>query len=234
MKKIGEIIERVQNFYIKGGITDTTDLSNRLVYSKLLTVRERMMSQELKKKQKISNWSYQTLPCVKLINIPAHACPCITPIGCEVLRSEHKLPNVITGLVGEAIKSVTSIERSIKIDRVEINSIGSQKGNKYTALKTNFFIHDDYLYLTTNTGIKVVTVLGLFADPVEASRFKTYCDDCEDCQDCIDYMEEVFPIEGNLIDGLVELTIAEVAQSVASQRAQRAADAAQRRQENSR
>lgn len=229
--KVGELIERVQNFYIKGGITDDTDLTNRLVYSKMLTVRDRLLSQEIKKKQRVSNWSYQTLPCVKLVLVAAHECPCIYPVGCEVLRSQFKLPRIIVGLVEEAIKSVSSIEKSIKIDRIAINAVNSQKGNKYTSQKANFFIHDEYLYITTNTGIKVVTVLGLFSDPVEASRYKQYCDDCTDCADCIDYMEEEFPFDANLADGLVELVIAEVAQSVASQQAQRAADRAQQRQQ---
>ena len=74
--KIGEIVQRVQSLYSKGVHSDDSRLSARHIYNKLLTVRARLISQEAKKKQKISQWNYQTISCIELIKVPAHECPC--------------------------------------------------------------------------------------------------------------------------------------------------------------
>ena len=96
--KIGEIVQRVQSLYSKGVHSDDSRLSARHIYNKLLTVRARLISQEAKKKQKISQWNYQTISCIELIKVPAHECPCLPPIGCDMLRSKYKLPKPLSGL----------------------------------------------------------------------------------------------------------------------------------------
>mgnify|MGYP000294406911 CR=1 FL=1 len=206
---IGEIIQRVQSLYSKGVESDDSRLSSRHIYNKLLSSRSKLISQKANKKQNISSWNYQTLPCVNLIKVPAHECPCFPPVGCEVLRSEYKLPDPISGLSGVLIKSVTSIERSLKIDAITINAVNSQKGNKYTSKKTNYFIQDGYLYITTPTNLKVVSIIGLFEDPIDAI---SYCNSCTGCINCLNYKEEEFPISSDLVDALIELTVIEVIQ----------------------
>lgn len=207
---IGEIIQRVQSLYSKGVESDDSRLTARHIYNKLLTVRTRLLHQESNKKRILSQWNYQTLPCVELIEVPAHNCPCIPPIGCDILRSKYKLPKPINTIFGDLIQSVTSIDRSIKIDRVSINAINAQKGNKYTSRKIQYFIQDGFLYISTPTKIKWVSVVGLFEDPLEAEEFKNYCDeDCTDCG-CRDYLNEDFPIDSNLIDVLIELSLNEL------------------------
>lgn len=208
--KVGEVIQRIQSLYSKGVESDDSRLSSRHIYNKILTIRSRLMSQEIKKKQKISQWNYQTIPCIKLVKVPSHECPCLPPVGCDILRSEYRLPSPITGLTEDAIHSVTSIERSLKIDRIQINAVNLQKGNKYTQKKTNYFIQDGYLYITTPTNLKVLSLIGLFEDPIEVSKFKSYCDTCTDCVTCVDYMEEEFPIDNDMLDTLVEMSVREL------------------------
>lgn len=209
--KVSEVIQRIQSLYSKGVESDDSRLSRRHIYNKMLSVRSKLISQEAKKKQRISQWNYQTIPCVKLIKVPAHQCPCLPPIGCSVLRSEYRLPGPLTGFVDDLIQSVTSIERSVKIDRITINAVNVQKGNKYTSKKTNYFIQDGYLYITTPSKLKVVSVIGLFEDPIEVENFKGYCDEsCTDCVDCGDYMENEFPLDSDMIDTLVELVVQEL------------------------
>ena len=210
---IGEIIQRIQSLYSKGVNSDDSRLMNRHIYNKLLTVRARLISQEAKKKQRISQWNYQTIPCVELIKVPAHDCPCIPPVGCEILRSKYKLPKPLSGLSGTLIQSVTSIDRSLKIDEISINAIKAQKGNKYTPKKINYFIQSGYLYISTPTKLEVVSVIGLFEDPIEVKTFIGLCGaECEDCKDCIDYQEENFPIDNDLTDAMIELSINELVQ----------------------
>jgi len=210
MKTI-ELLQRIQSLYSKGVNSDDSRLMNRHIYNKLLTVRARLISQEAKKKQKISQWNYQKIPCIELIEVPSHDCPCIPPIGCSILRSKHRLPSPLSGLSGNLIQSVTTINRQLKLDEININAVRSQKGNKYTAKKTNFFIEDKYLYISTPTKMEIVSMVALFEDPLEVNKFSGYCD-CQECTQCSDFEQEEFPIDNDLIDVLIELSVNELIQ----------------------
>lgn len=205
-----ELIQRIQSLYSKGVHSDDSRLTSRHIYNKLLTTRSRLISQVAQKKQKVSQWNYQTLPCVELIKVPAHQCPCIPPIGCDILRSKYKLPKPLSGLSGSLIQNVTSIDRSLKINEVSINALNSQKGNKYTPAKISYFIQEGYLYISTPSKIEVVSVIALFEDPIEVKQFKNLCD--TDTPPCVNYLEEDFPIDNDLIDALIELSVQELLQ----------------------
>ena len=53
-------------------------------------------------------------------------------------------------------------------------------------------------------------IVGLFEDPMEAKQFEGYCTDCIECKECIDYELEEFPIDNDMIDPMIELTIQEL------------------------
>lgn len=203
--QLREIIQRVQSLYSKGVQTDDTRLTPRHIYSKLLTVRILLIFQKINKKQQLSDWSFQTLPCVEMITAPAHECPCLPSVGCKILRSKHPLPKPIEGINGHLIRSVNSIDGSILYDEISWNAYKNKKGSKYTSQKPDFFIRNDHIYITHRRGPKVLSITGIFEDPVEAETYPSFCkevivDPCRDIQD----ME--FPIDGNLIEGLLTLT----------------------------
>ena len=51
----------------------------------------------------------------------------------------------------------------------------------------------------------------LAEDPIEGVNYPSLCnEDCQDCQDCRDYNDIEFPIDGDLIDTLVEMAHAEL------------------------
>lgn len=208
--KIKEIIQRVQSLYSKGVQSDDTRLSNRHIYNVLMSVRSTLITQQINKKQGISAWNYQTLPCVELIKVPSHECPCVPDIGCEIVRSKYKLPAPLNGLNGHIIHSVTSIDRKVKFDEIKLNSINYQKGNKYTSSKVNYFIHQGYLYLSTPSKIEVVSVTALFEDPIIASKFIGYCDNSN--SDCVDYLEQEFPLDKDLETVTIQMVSEELIQ----------------------
>ena len=72
-------------------------------------------------------------------------------------------------------------------------------------------LENGYLYITTPTKLEFIRLIGLFEDPIIAKQFETYCEEqCTDCGDCIDYQQEEFPIDNDMIDALIELTIQEL------------------------
>lgn len=206
--EVKEIVQRIQSLYSRGVASDDSRLTSRHIYNKMVTVRAKLITQRIKKGQRISPWNYQTLPCVEMIEVPKHECPCLPPIGCSILRSKYELPKPLENMNGSMIKAVTSIEGTLKIDEITINAVNAQKGNKYASKKSNYFILNNYLYLTTYSVIGILRVIGLFEDPIEASKFQGYCDD--ETTNCVDYPSEEFSIDTDLIDTLVELASQEL------------------------
>lgn len=213
--KIKEVIQRVQSLYSKGVQSDDSRLTNRHIYNKLITVRAKLLRQRKNKKQKLSQWNYQILPCVELIEASKSECPCMPEIGCRILRTKHKLPKPISGLSGHLIDSVTSIDGSIVYDETTFKEKKFKKGNKYTKSKIDYYIRNEYLYLTHRDGPEVISITGLFEDPVEVENFPNICDkdpDCKDCNNCTSPLDKEFPLDMDLIDTTVELSLNELIQ----------------------
>lgn len=204
-----EFIQRVQSLYGKGLQSASSRLTPRHIYSAMLTGRSVLISQQVTKNQVISQWNYQILPCIELETAPVHECPCVPPQGCKILRSKFKLPKPITGLEKDLIQSVLSLDGKIKFDAETYENVKYSLGNKYTANKPTYYIHNGYLYVTVLTMLKVITVRGLFEDYLEATAFANLCGNCEDCE-CNDILDTEIPIDGRLIRPLLQLTYDEL------------------------
>lgn len=206
---IGEIIERVQTIYSKGTPSDDSRLTSRFIYSKLLSVRAKLISQEAKKNQLVNQWNYQTLPCVELEEMPLHQCPCIPPIGTKMLRSKYPLPKPLTDLSKHLIQWVTSIEGSSnKIDKAAWESINYRKANKYTANKTVYLLKDGYLWVSSRKPIAALAISMLCEDPIEGYNFPSYC--CSNTPSCIPYVDLLFPLDLDAVDTAVDMVIQEL------------------------
>ena len=211
---VGEIIQRIQSMYSKGVQSDDSRLTARHIYNKIVTVRAKLVSEKSKKKQKISQWNYQTLPCVELEIAPIHECPCIPPAGCKILKTKYPLPKPLTNLNAHLIQSVTSLDGSIVYSEIGWTEKKYKSFNKYTADKPDYFIRNNYLYITHKNGPKIITITGLFEDPLEVESYPSYCpsDDCKggECNDCVSPLDKEFPIDDDLLDTLVEMSFNEL------------------------
>lgn len=206
-----KIIQRIQSGYSKGVQSSDSRLTARHIYNKFLTVRARLFYEKSNKKQKISDWNYQTLNCVELIEVPAHQCPCVPPVGCEVLRSKNKLPRPITNMNAHLIKAVTSITGENIYSEITLKEKQYKKGNKYTSNKPDYFIEDGYLYTTHIKGSpRILKVVMLPGDPLEARQFESYCDDCPECVDCESPLDMDFPIDDEMGEALIEIAAIEL------------------------
>lgn len=203
---IKEIIQRIQSLYSKGVQSDDVTLSDRHIYNKMVTVRSKLISQEAKKKQKINQWSYQTLNCVELIKAQVHECPCLPPIGCDILRTKYPIPKPLTDLNSHLIQSVTTIDGNTVFSEIGWTEKKYKADNKYTANKPDYYIRNNYLYITHRSGLKLITITGLFDDPLVAINFPSYCPgECQDCIDCESPLDKEFPIDNDMIDTLIDM-----------------------------
>lgn len=210
-----EIIQSVQNLYNKGVKSDDTRLSNRLIYSTVLNIRANLFTQKINKRQSISDWNYQTLECIELVKAAPYECPCLPPVGCVILRTKEKLPKPLTGLYnGDTLQAVTSVDGEIIFSPTTWKDKKYKKGSKYTANKPDYYIRDNYLYVTTRKTTKVISITGLFEDPLEAVKFPSSCqeEECKDntCIECISPLDMDLPIDKDTVKTLLQMVAQEL------------------------
>lgn len=204
---IREAIQRVQEVYNKGVPSDDSRMSNRYIYSKLRSTRIVLLTRKIKKKQKVSQWSYQTLPCVELIIAPQHECPCVPYDGCMILRSKYKLPEIFTDMNRHLIQTVAKIDNSVQFTETTWNAVKLTAGNRFAKLPGQYYIHNGYLYITNTKKIALATVVALFNDPIAAYTFEGGCINVNDCKSHLDFE---FPFDGEMEEALIELAKEEI------------------------
>lgn len=207
---IAELIGRIGSLYSKGIPSDESRLSDRHTYSKLLTVRMQLLSQQLKKKQRLSDWNYSILPCVELIKVPNHECSCLGDLGCDVYRTKFPIPKVLTDSNRHFIEYVMSVESGVRIEEVTRQGVLYLKGNKYTSKKPKYLFENGYLYFPVKNSPGVVKIKLLAEDPLEADHFPSLCNDCTDCTDCEAAYNHEFKIDGDLIEPLINMCFQEL------------------------
>lgn len=205
-------IQKVQSLYSKGVQSRSSRLSNRSVYYKLISTRSKLHTNEKKKKQLISQWTYQTLPCIELIEIPMNECPCTLQSGCMILRSKYPIPSLMTDFSRHIIQSVTGLEGKMVLTEINFEDAKYAKGNKYTSKSPDFFLRpigpNVYLYVTITLRIPSVSLTALFDDPLEAYLFPSICGDTY--YNCVGYLDYEFPIDDDQMDALIELAAVEL------------------------
>ncbi len=210
-----EVIQRIQSLYSKGIQSDDTRLSRRHIYNKLCSVRSRLLTMKANKKQKISDFNIQVLPCVELIEASKSECPCFIEIGCKVLRTKSKLPKPLMGLNNHLITAVTSIDGSIVYPQTSWKGLQFKKGGKYTKSKAEYYIKNNYLYLTDKNGPEVITIMGVFDNPSEVDKFPSACNkdiNGNQLPNCTSPLDKEFPLDGDLIDVAIEMSVQELIQ----------------------
>lgn len=198
---VGEAIQRIQSAYNKGMQSDDSRLSNRHVYSKLRSSRIRVISQQINKKQIVSQWCYQSI-VVKMISAPLNECSDIKS-SCMIMKSYKPLPQIFTSMDKHLIQSVTSSDGSIGFSQTYWDIIRYKNGRKYTQNLPEFYIKDGYLYITNRKMINFVIVAALFNDPIEAKKYSNECGN--DTTSCISNLQYDFAIDGKLEEVVIEL-----------------------------
>jgi hypothetical protein len=203
MTTILEAIQRVQSQYSKGVQSRDSRLTSRHIYKALMSSRSTLLRDQDTRNQEIGIWSYQTLPCVELEKV--------TVKGCTVLRSKLQLPSFIQGMGRSLVKSVTTLDGSIRFDRDEFENLKYNVGLKYTSNKPSYYLSPEgFIFISSMTLLRAIPVVALFNDPIEAYMFPSYCNtDCPECS-CVDFREKPFPFDDNLMTPLMQLASKEL------------------------
>lgn len=202
------LIQRVQSLYSRGVQSDDTRLSPRHTYHKLLTGRSRLLSQKRKKKQSIAEENYVVLDCIELIKVDQYDCPCLPQTGCKVYRTKHPLPKILMDYNGEVIDWVMSLTNSTQIDRTTREAYIRNKGNRFTANNPRYILENDHMYFYGKKLPKAVRIKILPEDPFDALMYPSECN--ENIYDCVSPLDMDFPIDADLVETLIEMTVNEL------------------------
>jgi hypothetical protein len=212
---IGQAIQRVQSRYSKGVQSDDTRLSSRHIYSKLLDVRNTIITQTANKNQLIAPHVYQSLPCLEMIDAPISECDNIPNIG-YILRSRFPLPNILSSNDKLLIKSITTLDGKINYTRADWYTIKYIKANKYTGDVPRYIIKsngdNNFLYLSTKVKPEAIEVIAIYEDPIEVQIFPNYCNDYAN-PNCLNYPDLEFPVELDMLNTIVEIIVKEMMES---------------------
>lgn len=201
---------------LSGGVqSDDRQLHPKLVYYTMLPIRSALITNKINKKQKISDWTYQTVPCIKLIEVDASLCPCIPPSGCTVMRSEKKLPKPLSGLTFLAIQGVYSSDMKIKFNYTTKSGFSRNSGGKYTSCsksRNTFMIMDDYIYVYGEEIPHYVVMRAILYDPQKAYEFISACQETGNTienpsSNCTGPLDMEFTIDPDLEAPLMDLTV---------------------------
>ena len=201
--EVREIVQRIQSLYSKGVQSDDTRLSFRHIYNKMVSVRSKLINDQVIKNNKVGQGSFQTLDCVELEEVYLDK---KFNIGCKVLKVKSKLPNILVSDRRHLIQFVTSIEGSVVYSETTWEQVKYKKYNKYTSSNPDYFLRDNDLYLTNNKAAKIITISALFEDPSKPLEYPSLCPKDLD----YDIFKIDFCIDSHLIDNLVELSVKEL------------------------
>lgn len=148
MTTIGEAISRVRNTL--KAVKEDPFLTDRTIYFSLLKYGQTLLKREDNqfRLMKISS-IFHVLAYVDLIDVDKIEAGCIGIYsGCYFKRTKEKVPTILDGAVGPLIRTVSSIDGTIKLYRTDpatYVSISKSTTFKYNT-KMYFWYLDGYLY----------------------------------------------------------------------------------------
>lgn len=199
--KTRELIQRIQSLYSKGAQSDDSRLSNRHIYNSLLSNRNLLVTQKLRKRQILSEDNYTILNCVAVIEVPAHSCSCFSGVGCPVYRTKERLPKILVDKSKHLIDFVMSVDNGVIINPISRQEALYQSKNRY--FKGGYVFEDGYLFFTLKHVPSKIRIKFLAEDPLSIPVYS----DCEENQvPCLSPLDMDFPIDGDMVESLVSLS----------------------------
>ncbi len=175
---LNKLVYDVLNIAASGATSQDFRITEKQVIHWVNEVRSQLIVQALQKRQDISDTWVQTIPKVALELADKSEATDI-PIGCYLLKSTLQLPDTIENWDDNTILSVTGLDNT-PIGKSNLFRARYKTYSKYSGKQAAWYIRNNYLYVVnTDNTLGIVTVVGLFEDPLELNRFLTATGDVE-------------------------------------------------------
>ena len=194
-----EHVYAIKTLINRGEASDDAPFSNSLIAHYLQIVRATLIERKIDKYHFISEQSYQDW-CAPLAEGDYHNCCGITFPKCGILKSISPIPSFLNSRWGNYLK-ITDLQGNV-IPQLDVTQL---KYSKYGHVKvsTSYFIHNNHVFILSNTHLKMVLVNALFQSPEEVSSANC----ATSSENCVDYLESEFPIDADLVSTLYSMTL---------------------------
>ena len=201
---IGDATSRVRN--VLKAVKEDPFMTDRFLYSLIMKYAKLLIyRQDQKGKMKEYTSLFTTIPCLDLIEVDKiEACCLGIKTGCTFRRTKDKLPELLDGGKGPIIRSVTTIDQSIRLEETYPElyaNLSSTTTFKYLKTKYFWFIND-YIYVP-NVEWEGIRIVALFDSDV--SEF-----DCTNTDDCILEQDRSMPVPENLFAEIEQMVLKEI------------------------
>lgn len=204
---INEYIGHIQSIFNGGVPSDDKKLSDEHIYHLMKIVRSRLIYEKQNKMYKLSDQSFQYIPCIKVEEGHLNDCPCLND-DCTVLMT-CELPKILTWR-NNILLHVTTIAGET-IPQTSLKKLQYDKYKKVRLSKHSWFIHNNRLVVTGDTRLCVISMKGLFEDPMELENIGICNQHGEDLGvPCFNPLEDEFPLEPELVDVMYKLIAEEL------------------------
>lgn len=162
---------------VTGYIPDDSVWSDKFILQNLQEIRSAAMKDILNTGDSISEFCFQTLGCVELVEVDRNECPCAPASGCYWLKTKRSIPTPIrvvsiTGVVAQGENPRFSQIEWDKFQYIPKARIESMRNGKFWAMKNT---HDKefHIYLYGDRFLEQVSITALFENPIHAAQFES-------------------------------------------------------------
>ncbi len=215
---LGEILSNIRLTVAKELLIDISLIRPRYTYYTFIRKRATVIENRLRDDKRLSRTNEQVITCAKLVKSSPAECKCLDLVGCQIYRTDCKLPKTLSNTTNYEIKNVTSLDGNLVFIETTWEAFNTIKYKKYTANFPHFMVYNDYIFVINNyideEPIEYINFSGIFDDPIKILE----CNVCNvtsfnpdialpKCDSIYDFE---FPLSGKLLDTAVQLTLQEL------------------------
>jgi hypothetical protein len=204
MKTLSDYIDYFKLMMSQGDVSDDFRWSEEAIYALLRNIRAQLLIQKSNKNRKISDFTYQNIPCFNVSYTTFDNCDCVpTDQQCKYLKTDDPIPELLQTRHGY-LGYVTDAKGNI-IDFLPYRDV--QK-TSFTFLKKDIplaFIRDGHVYVTKSVDLDHINIYGVFYDPLKVAEY-----DCGTEVVCYNPLTQAFPVDKELSDTLLKMSYEEL------------------------
>lgn len=160
-------------------VSATSDFTDSFIWRMYSTAKARVYRNQEGKRQYISAWAKHRF-CIQLEKVKSHDCECVA-VGCDVLRTVHKVPKPLTGRMSDVIEVLTLSGKQLGF-RTEAE-VKSDLLDDVKKKEPSFGVYNQYLYIWNNLNLKAIQLNAPWDNIVDWQEIQ-YCDD--NTSECVD------------------------------------------------
>ena len=205
MTIIGDATSRVRN--VLKAVKEDPFVTDRFLYSMLMKYAKLLIyRQDQKGNLKEYTGLFTAIPCVDLIEVDKlEACCLGIKTGCTFRRTKDPLPEMVDGGKGPVIRSVTTIDQSIRLEETYPSTyanLSSTTTFKYLTTKYFWFL-DGHIYIP-DVDWENIRIVALFDDDTSSLDCTKDSDQCAPAQD------RKMPVPENLFAEIEQMVLKEI------------------------